>query len=448
MEKSANNSNNSSLITVISQPSNTNSWSGSAVQTHILFSVKTGASADAAAKKRAPLNLAIVLDRSGSMASEKKLENAKEAIIKVIENLSSSDVLHLVVYGSNVAVIFEAQSPDNKERLIAQVKTIRTEGCTNLWGGVEKAAELLKTHSKQGYTSRMFLFSDGQVNQGLQDKKQIQEKVAQEIYTAQKIKVSSFGLGSDFDEALMKGIAEYGNGTYFFIAGSESIPTFVNSALSSLLNAVALEAVLHVRPGSDFVNVEKIYAHSVEQGIRFGDLQQNNTRTAVACIKIGDGQSSEQLTAKLKGKVKIVDWELDYNSVPTSANDTPKPCNITGSVYLDFTDDSQSILNGENNDVQVRVVLQQTAEIDSELVKLVDAGQTDEAKALATKQIELLESVLPYDENGTHHIATELKQAKASLEKLSTDVGVFRKEADHRGYRKRRASITYDALFL
>eukprot|EP01088_Endostelium_zonatum_P003384 TRINITY_DN14594_c0_g1_i1.p1 TRINITY_DN14594_c0_g1~~TRINITY_DN14594_c0_g1_i1.p1 ORF type:complete len:447 (+),score=97.15 TRINITY_DN14594_c0_g1_i1:94-1434(+) len=446
MEGSSKNTNtdkNQGLISVTGQTSNSHAWSGSQLSTHVLFHVKTGVPKEEISQ-RAPLNLAIVLDKSGSMQQESKLENAKAAIIKVIEALNNDDILHLVIYGSSVTVVFEGQSPVlNRERLIAQVKTISCSGCTNLWGGVEKAAELITAHHKQGYTRRMFLFSDGQVNEGLKDPKKIQQRVAQDIYTTHLIKVSSFGLGSDFDETLMRGIAECGSGTYFFIAGSDSIPLFVTTALSSLLRAIALDAVLHVRPAQDFVTIEKIYAHSVEQGIRFGDLQTNNTRSAVACVEISASQKQ-----KLNGHVKILDWELDYNSVSSSANDLSRPISMTGSVYIHFTDDANAIMNGENKEVRIRAVLQQTAEMDTELVKLIDGGQNDKAKEAAKIQIELLESVLSLDEDGSFKVAAELKQAKDSLEQMSQDVQVYRKVADHRGYRKRRASVSYDGLFL
>lgn len=149
------------LLRVVAQPSHPKALKGVLNKVQVEFKIITGQLA--VATERAPINLAIVLDRSGSMDSKGKLECAKEAIVKVIEALGDKDVLHFVVYGSKINTIFADQrcESDNKATLIAAVKKVRTEGCTNLWGGLEEGARLVSQHSKPGYTQRIFLFSDG-----------------------------------------------------------------------------------------------------------------------------------------------------------------------------------------------------------------------------------------------------------------------------------------------
>ena len=96
--------------------------------THVLFKIVTGHEATEEEVKRPPINLAIVLDRSGSMAGQGKLSCAKEAIVKVIEGLSEEDVLSFVVYGSDVTTIFENEylKKENKQTLIDKVNSVKT----------------------------------------------------------------------------------------------------------------------------------------------------------------------------------------------------------------------------------------------------------------------------------------------------------------------------------
>jgi len=117
------------------------------------------------------------------------------------------------------------------------------------------------------------------VNVGVKDKQKIMEMTTDLIYTEQDIKVSAFGLGTDFDEELMKGIAEYGNGAYFFIEGSAAIPTFVTFALKYALETIARDAVVKVR-GVNSGMVTKFYGdHDIIQGAKLGDLRADNVRT-------------------------------------------------------------------------------------------------------------------------------------------------------------------------
>jgi Ca-activated chloride channel family protein len=129
--------------------------------------------------KRSPINLCVVLDRSGSMDSGRKLSNAKLAIKKVIEALGADDILHLVLYGSQVETVFANANVSEREKLLKQVDNVTTEGMTNMHAGLKRGAEEVSKHAKPGYTNRIFLFSDGLVNEGITDKQKIYSFISQ-----------------------------------------------------------------------------------------------------------------------------------------------------------------------------------------------------------------------------------------------------------------------------
>ncbi|KAL6057654.1 von Willebrand factor type A [Balamuthia mandrillaris] len=453
------------LVKLEAIPSTNYAMKGVVNRLDVLLKIQTGHLPETQGKRdlRLPLNLAIVLDRSGSMQAKQKLANAKLAIIKVIESLHDEDVLHLVCYGSTVETVFEnadLQHPESRQILIHQVERIQTEGCTNLWGGLERGAELLAQHKRAGYSSRLFLFSDGLVNEGVvQDKRLIQQKVANEIYddSNTNTQVSAFGLGDDFDEELMKGIAEHGNGAYFFIEGAAAIPNFVNFALDFVMNVVAREAVLKVRGGLSGVGlVTKVYGQedssssALVKGIRLGDLRADNVRTMVVELEVrGDVREDEQQVLFCELSFRKAEKEGEaHEGKGDEEKEEEETVKVTTSLTLKFTNDSALVEQNQSAEVQVKAVIQQTAEIDKELDELMGGGYNSSEKntkaiALYEKEIELLESVRRLDEEelqGANKVAALLKMAQDELVKLK-EKGVTKerkKEAHHRNYMKRR----------
>jgi Ca-activated chloride channel family protein len=292
--------NQNQLVVLSALPSSQYALKGIVNYVEVLFTIKTGNLKNEGEVKRAPLNLSIVLDRSGSM-SGLKLKHAKEAIIQVVEALSDDDILHLVVYDDNVEVIFENEKVKNKSLLFKQIQTINDQGSTNLWGGLEKGAELASKYHQKGYSSQVFLFSDGLVNVGkITAKGEILKLVSSQLHEELRLKISSFGLGNDFDEELMRGIAERGTGTYFFIEGSETIPKFVSSSLGFLLNTVANDAILKLR-GQKGSTLSKIYGHNdLTKGAFLGDLRADNTRQVLSQFEVRvDSNLDESMRTKL-----------------------------------------------------------------------------------------------------------------------------------------------------
>jgi Ca-activated chloride channel homolog len=230
--------------------------------------------------KRLPLNIAIVIDRSGSMAGA-KMKYAKEAAKTIIDMLTPDDFVSVIIYDHEVLLIQPSINPILKDSIKKKIEAIEERGSTNLWGGSEKGYEQVKSSFKASYVNRVLLISDGLANSGLTNSRIIQNKVRQ--YKDQEgITLSTFGVGLDYNEVLMTDIAESGSGNYYFINGLEKMSSILETEINSLANIAAKDATLTITIPSG-VEIKKVYAYKADvKGnvitIKFRDLFANDTK--------------------------------------------------------------------------------------------------------------------------------------------------------------------------
>jgi Mg-chelatase subunit ChlD len=349
---------------------------------------------------RAPLQVACVLDCSGSMGGQ-PLEFAKRGVLKLVKHLLPTDTLHFITYATRSQVVFRNGdlSEVGKETLKSTVASIRADGQTNLFGGLQAAVDLFNEtlaeeggHCTESQVRRIFLFSDGQVNCGVTDKGEIQRRVAE--WAAQGITTSSFGIGSYFDEPLMRGIAEAGKGKYTYLATAQDIPKLVSKSVHGLVDLFGSEATIDVR-GMHHTTVSRIYgadddldnegykdsAIATPGLLALGDLHRGSARRVLVELEVAapggmpDGTSFE-----------AAEWIISFQRQGAQAQ-------FSGKVDLKVTS-SRSFLEEECTAVRAAFTIQKAADLDLEISQHLAHNDRIRAAEAKSRQISLLKETL------------------------------------------------------
>ena len=192
----------------------------------------------------APLNLALVIDRSGSMDGP-KLREAKRCVQMLLDRLNPEDNVALVQYNDQVENLLEIMpAPAARALVSAGLEAMTAGGTTALHDGWMRGVELLTPGVSAARLSRVILLSDGEANSGLVNVEEICAQV--ENFANTGVTTTTVGLGVDFNESLMAGMATAGHGGAHYGERASDLAEAFETELDLMKNLAWKSVRLHI----------------------------------------------------------------------------------------------------------------------------------------------------------------------------------------------------------
>lgn len=200
--------------------------------------------APASAGPRTPLNVALVLDRSGSMGGP-KLEQAKEAACRALELMAPEDRVSVVAFDDEVDVLVPSTRAADRAGITARIRALGPGGSTALCAGWEAGRDQVRAHLDARCLNRVILLSDGEANVGETNA----DVIATRVNGAERggVSTSTLGLGDHYNEDLMEALARSGDGNYWHVDGEAELQPLVAAELQGLLALAGRKASLGIR---------------------------------------------------------------------------------------------------------------------------------------------------------------------------------------------------------
>lgn len=374
--------------------------------------------------ERRPMNISVVLDRSGSMADEGKIEYAKKALYALIDQLNSSDILSVVIYDDVIEVLRRAGKVWNKKEVKRLIERIEPRGSTNLGGGMMEGLRQVERNLDRESINRVILLSDGLANQGITDPREL-DRIARR-YRSKSISLTTMGVGLNYNENLMVGLAESGGGNYYFIESPYNLVAMTEKELNALSCVVAQNASIDLTLGRGVQVVDVIGCErKMESGkyvIPVGDLYANDRREFTVELEIPEGA----------GSMTVAKGVLSYD-----VGDMRVRGSSSIAAIIHFTNDVSQIEKNRDWDVQAKAdVAVSTRQVEHALQALDEGKQEEAAQELATAKQTLNAS--PAVTNASGAGAASIREQQ---EKLGSYQDMLSGQAD---VRKAKKAIQYE----
>lgn len=210
---------------------------------------------------RAPLNLALVLDKSGSMAGS-KIERLREAARQALRRLRSDDIVTLIAFSDQAQVLLPSGPYGNGRAAMAAIERLNAAGSTALHAGVRQGLDQMSEFNGGGRVKRLILLSDGLANVGPATTPELAE-LGREA-GSRGIPITTFGLGDGYNEDLMTRLALASDGNHAFISDRANLARFFDRELGDALAVSARDLIVEIRLGPG-VRLKRSLDRQVEQ---------------------------------------------------------------------------------------------------------------------------------------------------------------------------------------
>jgi Ca-activated chloride channel family protein len=345
------------------------------VKTERILEIRVQAPVLSKENSRPSLNLALVLDRSGSMQGE-KLEYVKQAACHVLDQLKEQDQVALVVYDNTIQVLAHNIQVTNGNRfeLKRMVSGIEAGNMTNLAGGWLTGCKEIASSAREGTINRTMLLTDGLANVGETDLEVLSQH-AFEIYK-DSISTSTFGVGEGFNEHLLEAMANRGGGNFYFIPKPDQIPQIFLKEFNDLVGITARKVEIKLDlPISVEWKVLGGWSAEYKDGrlhIYAGDMLTGKTQDIYVRLQVSSDDKSD---------------ELALNAKANGQGETGEVLESQAKVIFQYADPKDVEAAPVNREVMERFSVVELADTATEALKLERQGERDRASQMVNENV-------------------------------------------------------------
>lgn len=380
-------------------------------------------------ERRTPVNVALVLDRSGSMKGD-RIRGAKDAAVMALQRLAAEDVVALVVYNHGVDVLQPAARLGADHALKQKIERVEADGRTALYAGVVAGADEVKKHLAARSVNRVILLSDGLANVGPSTPRELGE-LGREL-GAKGISVTTIGLGLDYNEDLMQRLAASSDGNHAFVEKASDLSAIFNAEFGDALSILAQDIDIEIECRIGFKPVRVLGREAKIEGnrirMKLNQLQGANERYIVVEMDAPD--------MRAPGEAEIAAIAVDYLDL-SSGQRQRSETRAKGTFSASDKDAEASI----NKSVMSQVAAQVATETSEKAVEMRDKGDVTGARKLLEGNASYLKDAR--DRYGVG-LGAAPKAAIGKLEELEKKQNEAASNLDAQKWDKTRKSMRQD----
>ncbi len=329
-------------------------------------------------EERTPINVALVLDKSGSMSGE-KIRRARKAAIMAVKRLHDDDIVSVILYDDDVKVLVPATKAQERDAIIEKIRTVGAGGSTALYAGVKEGGRQVKKFLDKNRINRIVLMSDGLANVGPDSVEEV-AGLGSKLHEG-GIAVTTIGLGTGYNEDMMTQLAVRSEGNHFFAENARDLEKGFDLEFSIGMAVVAqnvkvnIRCAEQVRPMKLLNGDGKIDGNTVSLGIN----QIYSGREAKVLLKLN-------VPATPAGETrKIADVTVRYDNMQTKTKDK-----LTSEISARFVEDRELVKRKVRKDVMVPVMEQRARRNSEKAVELRDRGKVKKAQEVLRQNADML----------------------------------------------------------
>lgn len=330
-----------------------------------------------------PLNLALVLDRSGSMSGE-KLEYVKRAAVHVLDLLQEQDRVALVAYDDEISLLSPSVpvTAENRVELKRQISRLEAGASTNLSGGWLAGCQEIAATAKSDSLNRALLLTDGLANAGITDLEELAQH-AKEL-SRRGVSTSTFGVGEGFNEHLLEAMANQGGGNFYYIASPSAIPELFQREFKELAAVTAREVRINLI----------IPAHVHAQVLGGWQMEQKEGNLT---IFVGSLYAAQHVDIYLKLLMPQSDGldRLEFHADLTASDENAASIQLHAEIVFEYASLQTAESAPKSMPVLERFAAVDLAETATQALKLERMGKNDRAGQILKQSIAANAPFLP-----------------------------------------------------